>query len=339
VALKMLADGNEHFVTHKLGHPHQDQLRLCETFANGQHPYAAILSCADSRVPPEIVFDAGIGDLFVVRVAGNVADVDEIGTLEYGVEHLGINLIVVMGHTKCGAVTAVMEHAHVTPNVGKLVHHIEPAAEVARRQFPQLAGARLVEKAIRANVRHSIDDICAKSDLLRERLASGKLKIVGSVYDLHTGVVDWHEQPLMHGEQPAAPATPHGAGAEMIHSATPTKPTTQPATPKSSDHHSSAPHDADPHTTNAHADAHVPAAGHASAADGHGARSHGHGTAAHDAAAHGAPAHHATTTQPAAHAAAHAPRQDNFLALGGLAGGGAVASYALIHFTRSRRHA
>jgi carbonic anhydrase len=172
-ALKMLADGNARFVAGAPTRPHQDTARLCDTFANGQHPYAAVLSCADSRVPVELVFDAGIGDLFVVRVAGNVGDVDETGTLEYGVEHLGINAIVVVGHTKCGAVTAVVDGAHVTKNIEQLVDNIAPAADQARKAFPQLSGPRLVDKAIRANVNCAIADLLKNSELLRARVASG----------------------------------------------------------------------------------------------------------------------------------------------------------------------
>ena len=192
-AIRMLADGNGRFVAGAPARPNQNSPRLCDTFANGQHPYAAVLSCADSRVPVELVFDAGIGDLFVVRVAGNVADLDEAGTLEYAVEHLGINAIVVMGHTKCDVVTAVVEGTRLTKNIEQLVDSIAPAAEQARKSFPHLSGPRLVEKAIRANVNCAAADLLKHSELLRERVASGKLKIVGGVYDLHSGEVDWLE--------------------------------------------------------------------------------------------------------------------------------------------------
>jgi carbonic anhydrase len=202
-ALRMLLDGNARFVAGAPTRPNQSADRRCDTFTHGQHPFAAVLSCADSRVPVELLFDAGIGDLFTIRVAGNVADCDEIGTIEYGVEHLGINAILVMGHTKCGAVTAVVDHAHVTPNIQKLVDNIAPAAEAARKANPQLSGARLVEKAIRANVDQAIADLTSKSDVIRDRVKSGKLKIVGAVYDLHSGEVEWIE--------PSASETAHNA--------------------------------------------------------------------------------------------------------------------------------
>jgi carbonic anhydrase len=215
-AIKMLADGNARFVAGAPARPHQDQARLCETFTGGQHPYAAVLACADSRVPVEFIFDAGIGDLFVTRVAGNVADVDETGTIEYGVEHLGINAIVVMGHAKCGAVTAVVEGAHVTKNIELLVDNIAPAAEQARKAFPQLTGARLVDKAIRANVNRAVADLM-KSDVIRTRVEAGTLKIVGGVYSLHTGEVDWLEPATAsviatsNEEKPAAKPSAHDA--------------------------------------------------------------------------------------------------------------------------------
>ena len=218
-ALRMRADGNARFVAGAPSRSHQNVARLCDTFANGQHPFAAVLACADSRVPVELVFDAGIGDLFVVRVAGNVGDVDETGTLEYGVEHLGINAIVVIGHTKCGAVTAVVEKANVTKNIEQLVDNIGPAAEQARKTFPQLTGPRLVDKAIRANVNCAMADLLKNSELLRDRVASGKLKVVGGVYDLHSGEVDWLEpgatSPIASGAHASAAApvrsSSHGA--------------------------------------------------------------------------------------------------------------------------------
>jgi carbonic anhydrase len=206
--LKMLADGNARFVAGTSTRPHQDHARLDDTFANGQHPYAAVLSCADSRVPPELVFDAGIGDLFVIRVAGNVADVDEIGSVEYGVEHLGVHTVLVLGHTKCGAVTAVVEHEHATKSIEELVHNIVPAVEEARRDFPKLAGPELLNKAIELNVRRQMADLVSGSDVIRDAVKEGKVKVVGGVYDLHTGKVNWLEAPSSHAASGSAPAAP-----------------------------------------------------------------------------------------------------------------------------------
>ena len=190
-ALRTLRDGNDRFTAGTLEHPRQDIARAAATARDGQFPIATVLSCSDSRVPVEILFDGGIGDLFVVRVAGNVADVDEIGSIEYGVGHLGTPLLIVLGHSKCGAVTAVVTDAEVHGLIPPLVANIRPAAETARQAFPDLAAADLVPEAIRANVWQTIDDICHNSPATRELLAAGKLMIVGAVYDLETGRVNW----------------------------------------------------------------------------------------------------------------------------------------------------
>ncbi|QOV87842.1 carbonic anhydrase [Humisphaera borealis] len=280
-AIKKLTAGNDRFVAGTPARPNQNQSRLCDTFANGQHPFAGVLSCADSRVPPELIFDTGIGDLFVVRIAGNVADVDEVGSLEYAVEHLGINLIVVMGHAKCGAVTAVVDKAHVTPNIEKLVDNIAPAADEARKSFPQLTGPRLVEKAIRANVRQSIADLSSRSELLREKFKSGKLKAIGCVYNLHTGEADWLEPSEKPVAQDAGVVAPGGTAGKGGHGAA-----DEHAAPKKDPH-------GDPHSA-------VPAP-----ADGP--------------------------------ASPESAKEHNFVALGGLLGGGAAVSYAIIHLINGRR--
>jgi carbonic anhydrase len=194
-ARKLLAEGNLRYRSGSSQDPHRDQDRRCETFTGGQHPYAVVLACADSRAPIEVIFDAGIGDLFTVRVAGNVANTDEVGSIEYAVEHLGAPLVVVLGHTKCGAVTAVVEHAHVSDSVAKLIEPIVPAVERAGTQDPKLAGAALVSAAIRENVIQSMRDVQSRSELVRHAVAAGKLKIIGGVYDLHTGEIQWVETP------------------------------------------------------------------------------------------------------------------------------------------------
>ncbi len=207
-ALALLKDGNARFVQGESTFPNLDQDRRCLTTEGGQHPYAAILSCADSRVPPELIFDAGIGELFTVRVAGNVADTDEIGTLEYGTGHLHTPLIVVIGHTKCGAVTAVVQHAHATGSVPKLIDNIEPAVETAREKFPGTPEAKLIQLAIKENVRQSMADILRNSAEIRELVVEDKVKIVGAVYDIHNGTIEWL------GELPNQSALLDGAAAE-----------------------------------------------------------------------------------------------------------------------------
>lgn len=190
---RLLLDGHARYREGGLSRQNLSQQRRVQTVKHGQHPYAIILSCADSRVPLELIFDAGIGDLFVARVAGNVASTDEIGTIEYGVEHLHVPLVVVLGHSGCGAVTAVVEHAHVSENVQKLVAPIGPAVETARSQHPDVAGAPLVAAAIEQNVRQAINDLLSRSRIVREAAATGQVQIIGGVYDLSTGDIDWIE--------------------------------------------------------------------------------------------------------------------------------------------------
>lgn len=188
-ALQNLRVGNARFYTGANTAPNLTPERIRETSEQGQFPFATVLSCADSRVPVEHLFDAGVGDLFVVRVAGNVADTDEIGTIEYGVGHLHTPLLVVMGHTGCGAVTAVVEGAEVHGAIPMLVDNIRPAAEWVKTNRPELSGKELVDAAIEANVWQAIDDTLTRSEAVRSLVKLGKLKIVGAVYDLATGKV------------------------------------------------------------------------------------------------------------------------------------------------------
>jgi len=188
-ALQNLRVGNARFYTGGNQAPNLSPERVRETAESGQAPFATVLSCADSRVPVEHLFDAGVGDLFVVRVAGNVADTDEIGTIEYGVGHLGTPLLVVLGHTGCGAVTAVVEGADVHGSIPMLVDNIIPAAEWVKKNRPELKGAELVNAAVEANVWQAIDDTLTRSEETRRLVEKGSLKIVGAVYDLATGKV------------------------------------------------------------------------------------------------------------------------------------------------------
>lgn len=190
-SLDRLRDGNSRYVLGESTFPRADASRRYETVSEGQHPFATILSCADSRVPPELIFDAGIGDLFVVRVAGNVADVDEIGTIEYGTEHLQTPVVVVMGHTACGAVTAVANGAELHGHLAELTNNIQPAVANARRENPKLTGERLVTQSIRWNVRQAQSDLIEHSETIRGLVSAGKLKVVGAIYDLHSGSVLW----------------------------------------------------------------------------------------------------------------------------------------------------
>lgn len=209
-----LQEGNSRYVAGTSLHPHQDAARRAE-IANRQTPFATVLTCADSRVSPEVVLDQGLGDIFVVRVAGNVSDVDEIGTIEYGVGHLKTPLLVVMGHTSCGAVKAVLEGAEVHGSIPSLVDNISPAVARAKTLNASLAGAALLTEAIKANIWISIDDLFKRGSEVRSLVQAGKLIVSGAVYNLESGEVTWlgahPEQPRLLAYQ-SEDAGSHGAG-------------------------------------------------------------------------------------------------------------------------------
>ncbi|WP_404783936.1 carbonic anhydrase [Altericista sp. CCNU0014] len=181
-ALRQLIDGNTRFVAQKRKSPNQDVVRLNEV-AKGQKPFAAILGCADSRVPSELVFDQGLGDLFVCRIAGNIAIAEEIGSLEFGAAVLGTKVIMVMGHERCGAVDAALKGTPVPGQIGSLLDAIKPCLPKAKN----LPGDPL-ENACKANITYQVEKLKA-SPVLAELITAGKLKIVGGYYDLDTGKV------------------------------------------------------------------------------------------------------------------------------------------------------
>lgn len=190
-AMQQLKEGNARYAAGAPTHPSCSQDRRTATATGGQHPYVTILSCSDSRVPVEILFDKGLGEIFVVRVAGNVVDTDEAGSIEYGVDHLATPLMVVLGHTHCGAVTAVVQNAAVHGNIPPLVDNIKPAVAAARAKHPDLTGEPLVEEAVKANIWQGISDLLRTSAVTRERVKDGRLKVVGALYDIDSGKVEW----------------------------------------------------------------------------------------------------------------------------------------------------
>lgn len=183
--LTELKTGNAHHVRHQYQHPHETLARQRE-LVGGQHPHAEILSCADSRVPPEIIFDQGLGDLFVVRVAGNVATDTEIGSLEYGASHLHIPLLVVLGHESCGAVTAAVQGGDNEGHITGLISLIKPAVDRSRGM-----PGDPIANAVRSNVQMVVQQLRSSTPVLAELVTHGKLKIVGGVYSLETGEVTW----------------------------------------------------------------------------------------------------------------------------------------------------
>ncbi len=183
-ALKMLMDGNKRFVSNTLNHPRTDQARR-SMLTEGQAPFAIVLSCADSRVDPNIAFDQGLGDLFVIRVAGNVARHKILGSIEYAVQHLGTKLVFVLGHEKCGAVTASMEPAEVEGHVGAIVEVIKPAVYLARHQ-----DGDLLENAIKNNALMVKEHISDSLPILNRAVKEGGLEVVSGYYKLGSGEVE-----------------------------------------------------------------------------------------------------------------------------------------------------
>jgi len=189
-ALQKLMDGNQRFVEAKMSGN-----SLCDATARGklaksQHPYAIILSCSDSRVPPELIFDQSLGEIFVIRVAGNVADPIVLGSVEYAAEHLGSHLIMVLGHERCGAVTAAV-NAKGKPegNIGAIVKAIEPAAKKAKELSKGKTTDEVIECAVDLNAKQVASSLTKRSKLLGEELKAGKIKIVAAKYDLDDGKV------------------------------------------------------------------------------------------------------------------------------------------------------
>jgi carbonic anhydrase len=189
-AMQSLKDGNDRFMTGKQLFPNLDPTRLQET-ATAQHPLAIVLACSDSRVPVEQIFDVGVGDIFVVRVAGNVAGPDEVGSIEYAAEHLKTPLLIVLGHTSCGAVTTATTGAELKGPLGALVARITPVTEKLAETTPSLTGKKLVAAAVKANVWQSIGDMFNQSPTVCELVKSGKLTVCGAIYHLADGSIDW----------------------------------------------------------------------------------------------------------------------------------------------------
>jgi carbonic anhydrase len=185
-ALDRLVQGNRRFVDGHMQHPDQDpdhRLRVSQ----GQEPFAVILTCSDSRLPPEVLFDQGLGDLFVVRVAGNIVDAAVLGSVEYAVDHLGTPLVMVIGHQRCGAVEATLEsiqhHSPPHGSVAALVTAITPAVATAEQR-----PGNLLNNTVRANAQMSRDAITASPELTGP-LRGGELKVLAAYYNLDDGTV------------------------------------------------------------------------------------------------------------------------------------------------------
>ena len=182
VVLERLASGNARFVADQTAGVGRDQSRRAE-LTGGQSPWAIVLSCADSRVAPELLFDTGLGDLFVIRVAGNVANTSSIASIEYAVAHIGTPVIVVLGHQGCGAVTAALAGGDNGPNLNHLLAHISEGLNGEEAQS--------VESAVRRNAAHVARELRRGSEIIEDAVRAGRLRIASAVYSLDDGSVSW----------------------------------------------------------------------------------------------------------------------------------------------------
>ncbi|MBN1211631.1 MAG: carbonic anhydrase [candidate division Zixibacteria bacterium] len=182
--LKQLLEGNRRFVEGELRHPHQSEQRRLEITA-GQKPVAVVVGCSDSRVPPEIIFDTGLGDLFTVRVAGNIIGPVVMGSIEYAVERVGVPLVMVLGHSRCGAVTATVEGGEPVGQIGGLAEKIQPAVAEVEGQ-----PGNVVDNAAKVNVKHVVEELKNSDPIIAEYYKRGDVKVVGAFYDLESGRVE-----------------------------------------------------------------------------------------------------------------------------------------------------
>lgn len=184
-ALARLKEGNQRFVAGKLRHPHQTAERRTE-LSNGQKPFAIVLACADSRTAPEVVFDQGLGDVFVVRVAGNVLNDEIVGSIEYAVDHFGTPLIVVLGHERCGAIQAAREtiaaKEKAPGHIQSLVNAIRPAVKATAGEDAEATG--------KVNILNVVKSLRESSPLLKKKIAAGTVSVVGARYKLGSGRVE-----------------------------------------------------------------------------------------------------------------------------------------------------
>jgi carbonic anhydrase len=197
-ALDSLVEGNRRFVSDCRSHNSLASQARRSELVKGQEPFAIILGCSDSRVPAEIIFDQGLGDLFVIRVAGNIVAPSQIGSVEFAAERFGTRLVVVLGHSVCGAVLATLEElkrpaADRSPNLGSIVDRIRPSVEPLFETDLRHRPDALMQQAVRANIRAAANNLRYGSQILEQLIQRGELLVVGAEYSLETGVVDFFD--------------------------------------------------------------------------------------------------------------------------------------------------
>ncbi|RPH94359.1 carbonic anhydrase [candidate division KSB1 bacterium] len=202
--LILLRDGNARFVSENPQKWPEVAVTREHLATEGQHPFACIVTCSDSRVPPEVLFDRSLGDLFVIRLAGNVMTPEAAASVEYAVEHLRVTVVVVLGHTGCGAVKAALtgRHEEIKGPMSTLLSRIYPAVDAARMKG--FGGEELYQATINENARMSAEQLLRDSRVIDEAVSRGYLTVLSAVYDLHSGTIRWQHQ-LMAAVTPVTP--------------------------------------------------------------------------------------------------------------------------------------
>jgi carbonic anhydrase len=191
-AIQMLKEGNERFVNNQM--VNRNLLEQVEKTSTGQYPFAAVISCIDSRVPTEIIFDQGIGDIFNGRVAGNFVDEDMLGSLEFACKVAGSKAIVILGHSHCGAVKGACDNVELG-NLTGMLQRIQPAVDAVTdvKEFRTSQNPEFVQKVADAHVELTVEDISENSSVLKEMIDNGEIKVVGAMYDIETGKVTFRD--------------------------------------------------------------------------------------------------------------------------------------------------
>ncbi len=195
MALDLLKEGNKRFVNNLK--VNRNLLQQANETSDGQHPFAVILSCIDSRTSAELIFDQGLGDVFSVRIAGNILNEDILGSMEFGCKVAGAKIIIVLGHTRCGAVKGACDHVEMG-NLTSLLTKIRPAVddETSTKENRNSGNAEFVENVAAINVKRTVRDIMARSPILRDMIESGALGIAGGMHDITTGVVTFFDDTI-----------------------------------------------------------------------------------------------------------------------------------------------
>jgi len=197
-ALERLREGNRRFVSDEVSEETLASREHRAGAATPQSPFAIILACSDSRVPTELIFDRGIGDLFVIRVAGNIVAPSQIGSIEFAAKQFNTRLVVVLGHSNCGAIIATLQelalkHSHRSPNLRAIVDRVRPALEPVLTEGCDVDDEAVIATCVRANVQASVEQLRHGSLILEELIASGDLKIVGAEYSIETGNIKFFD--------------------------------------------------------------------------------------------------------------------------------------------------